>query len=338
MAESENNPRAMTPDEALPLVEPPTAGFIIQLFVVPAVIVSIIVMLWLMFSWLAHMGDNPDKYIAALQRNNPSRWQAASSLALALQRPGNEKLKTDVEQANKLAALLSNEIDDAPRYAGDTNRDNYVKLRAFLARVLGEFHLPDQVLPTLLKAATTQQYEDDIVVRRAAIEAIAVLASNNELKTAEIREPLLALSAEDSSSIRSATAYTLGVVGGDWAIDRLARMLDDAHPSVRYNAATGLARHGQPEAIDVLIEMLNPEIVPSADGEESPENRLAQEMQIRHTALNASRVLFEVDPDVKSESLRRALSELLEDAELEEVTRVEAMSLMHELEEKSVAG
>ena len=43
---SSNSPpsRGLSPDEALPPVEPPNAGFILQLFIVPGVIVVVVVM------------------------------------------------------------------------------------------------------------------------------------------------------------------------------------------------------------------------------------------------------------------------------------------------------
>ena len=46
-------------DDALPPVEPPSAGFIVQLFVIPGIIVFIIVMIWLLFNWLAQKGNDP---------------------------------------------------------------------------------------------------------------------------------------------------------------------------------------------------------------------------------------------------------------------------------------
>ena len=43
--------------ESLPPVEAPTTTFLLQLFLIPLLIVSIVVLLWLMFSWMAHMGQ-----------------------------------------------------------------------------------------------------------------------------------------------------------------------------------------------------------------------------------------------------------------------------------------
>ena len=45
--------------KSLPPVSPPTGTFILQLFLIPLMIVTIVVVLWLLFSWVAHMGrDN----------------------------------------------------------------------------------------------------------------------------------------------------------------------------------------------------------------------------------------------------------------------------------------
>src|SRR5206468_1762631 len=49
--------RARSPQDGppvdLPPVEPPTAGFILQLFVIPAIIVAVVVVVWLLFGKLA---------------------------------------------------------------------------------------------------------------------------------------------------------------------------------------------------------------------------------------------------------------------------------------------
>ena len=78
-------PRDLSPDDALPPVEPPSAGFILQLFFIPGMIVLVIVMIWLLFSWLAHKGNDRDALVKALSRNNEARWQAAFNLANDLQ-------------------------------------------------------------------------------------------------------------------------------------------------------------------------------------------------------------------------------------------------------------
>jgi len=60
----------------LPPVEPPGAGFIVQLFLVPGVIVVVVVVIWVLFNWLAQKGNDRDAFVRALSRNNEARWQA----------------------------------------------------------------------------------------------------------------------------------------------------------------------------------------------------------------------------------------------------------------------
>ena len=80
--------RTVMPDDSLPPVEPPSAGFLVQLFLVPAIIVAIIVCVWLAFHWLAHLGNDPQAYVRTLRRDNEGRWQAALNLANDLRGPG----------------------------------------------------------------------------------------------------------------------------------------------------------------------------------------------------------------------------------------------------------
>ena len=81
-------------EELLPPVEQPSARFIIQLFVVPALIVMLIVAVWLSFNWLVRSTAlGPDKLIQGIE-DGPSaaRWQRASELADLLQKRQDKEL------------------------------------------------------------------------------------------------------------------------------------------------------------------------------------------------------------------------------------------------------
>src|SRR6187401_2490582 len=136
------------PAGELPPVEPPTVGFILQLFVIPMVIVTIIVVIWLLFNWLAHMGSNPTELVRDLRKPNDARWQKALTLADLLRNPQNAHLKKDRALAKELADVLSDEIRAARM------EETPIQLRVFLCRALGEFETPD-VLESLLDAART---------------------------------------------------------------------------------------------------------------------------------------------------------------------------------------
>ena len=52
--------RGVRPDDALPPVEPPSAAFLVQLFVVPLTIVACGLFVVWGFYWLAQMGNDPE--------------------------------------------------------------------------------------------------------------------------------------------------------------------------------------------------------------------------------------------------------------------------------------
>lgn len=251
-------------DDALPPVQAPTAGFLLQLFLIPLVIVSIIIMVWLMFSWLAQMGNDPAELVGDLKRLNEGSWQKALTLANLLRNPEYEELKRDHTVARELADVLDQQIEAAGM------NEKQVRLRLFLCRALGEFQVDDG-LPALVRAATTERDPVELDVRRAAIEAIAVLAKQLGAETLLKNEPLMTALGEAlvergdrpddqvaRGELRATAAFTLGVIGGDASLEKLKSALDDPYANARYNAATGLARHGHPAAVPVILEMLDP--------------------------------------------------------------------------------
>ncbi|MCA9271078.1 MAG: HEAT repeat domain-containing protein, partial [Planctomycetales bacterium] len=270
-------PPASSPDDALPAVEAPTIAFVTQLFLAPLLIVSIIIAVWLAVTWMVRSGGDPESYVARLRTPDNGSWQAAASLADMLRNPANEHLKRDASLAGRVAEALNEQID-----AGQMD-ESWLKLRMFLCRTLGEFQIP-QGLPALVRAAVTERDPAEIVVRRTAIEAIAVLADNTDpaelLKNPELLPALEAAAAagrfdesqqnaEERGELRARAAFALGVLGGDAALAQLARMTDDPYPNARYNAAVGLARNGDERAIAELLRMLDPENEAVVAGEEA---------------------------------------------------------------------
>jgi len=308
MSESPQEPRLRTPDDALPPVEPPSAGFIVQLFVIPAVIVGVLIVGWLTIEWLRTSGNDPRNYVAALKRNNANRWQEAVNLANELQKTGNESLKNDATLARELGELLSSEID-----AGSFD-DKDVTLRVYLCRVLGEFHVPE-VLPALEKALQTERDERERDVRLAAMQGLARLIPNLSATTLrnapQLGEALIAASQDANNVVRYHAAYTLGVLGGEASAARLKVLLDDADVDVRMNAATGLARHGDAAATDELAAMLGPDAVQAAATEEEEPARLAKEITVRLNALEAIAQLATANPTADRKPLIAAVDELI---------------------------
>ncbi|MEI8227837.1 MAG: hypothetical protein WCH77_06185, partial [Planctomycetota bacterium] len=165
MADTSQRPRS--PDD-LPPVEPPSAAFLVQLFLVPGLIVAIIVCVWLAFHWLAHLGNDPQAYVRTLRRDNEGRWQAALNLANDLRGPGGGALKSDEQLATELGRILADEA------ASGRTGEQTQTLKVYLCRALGEFSIPAAAAPLVERAKNLA----DPQTARAAVEALSVLQTN----------------------------------------------------------------------------------------------------------------------------------------------------------------
>src|SRR6188474_313520 len=136
---------------SLPPVEAPTGTFILQLFLIPLLIVTIVVLLWLLFSWVAHMGrDNAGELAASIERGDNASWQRAYELADLLRSPEAkyEAVRRDPALARRLADFLITDLEE-PVGQGDQSR---VMRRMYLCRALGAFEVTDGI-DALLQAA-----------------------------------------------------------------------------------------------------------------------------------------------------------------------------------------
>ena len=162
-----NQPSQSGPDDNLPPVSPPSAGFLMQLFVVPMVIVVIIVMVCLMFNWLAHLGSKPEDLVDDLTKLNPGSWQKALTIANMLCDPNQAELRQNDIMADRLAEILQAQVE-----RGEMG-DEQIQLRVYLCLALGVFEV-NNGLPALVEAASTQRQPQEIQVRMKAIEALAM--------------------------------------------------------------------------------------------------------------------------------------------------------------------
>ena len=337
MSAADDTTRPASPDDALPPVEPPSAGFIVQLFVVPLVIVTIIVAVYLLFNQLAQMGTNPAKHISQIRKGGPASWQAAHDLATELRR--NADLRGNEAVAAELSLLLQNELR-----AGSLEKEA-VNLRVFLCKSLGEF---DGLggLPALLEAASAQADEAQAApVRLSALESLALVASKLHpsgesaplLPAAEAAAPLKSITDKlveashgESPQVQSTAAFALGVAGNDDALARLRAMLDSAHPDVRFNAATGLARWGDTACLAVLVEMLDPQEWAAATATEEIAARDFKQVQVVTNALRAARQLAAANAAADLSPLRAA-AVALRDEQLLPPVKVELEQMLQQL-------
>ena len=262
-AEVNGTPAPKVPTE-LPPVEPPSARFIIQLFVIPAAIVLVLVvaylaMVQLPFGRLANGGRDVNDYVRSIKSDNEHRrWRSAQDLANLINNDAN--LAKDPVLLGELTALLDRELDHP-----DANKP---ELPEFLALALGSFHTtkaaavdgravdpigslsratgPEQ--PTAVRVAAA------ISLSRQAGQAGGALGDPQAVKA-------LARAVESSSpaEVRSRASYALGFFTGDEARDALRkRLTEDEDQTVKFNAGAALARLGDIEAAPVVREMLSP--------------------------------------------------------------------------------
>jgi len=330
--------RVVTQNDSLPPVEPPSAGFLVQLFLVPAIIVGIIVAVWIAFHWLAQLGNDPEGYLKALRRPTEGRWQAALNLANDLRGPGGAAFKQDATLATQLAGILSDEVASGrPRAAGYGGEQSRA-LCDYLCRALGEFAVPEAATPLVARAADVAEPR----IARSAVEALAVLSSTLTAAgrglpdAAAAGAALLEASKSDDAGLRSAASFALGVVGGEAAADRLVALEGDAVDDVRFNAATGLARLGRPEAYATLTEMLALPDVAVAAGDEAAQAGRYRRALIVVNALKAVGLLVDAAREPPPEAVAAAVVALKEDPVAD--VRVAATALAGKFDRVSAAA
>jgi len=266
------SPEASNADSALPDIQPPNAGFILQLFLIPMMIVTVIIGVWLLFNFISR-DESPTELVRGLQKMNNASWQKAYTLSSMLRNPSSADLKNDEALAGELIAILNTELTP------ETTDENQIKLRIFVCKCLGEFEI-DAGMPALLQAAQQSRNEHELAIALTAVESLAVLIQNLGPDSLDQHgDPgttLIAISNAPSENpdytlrvnqIRSAAGYALGVLGTEAAKGRLESMLKDAYPNARFNAAVGLARHGNLKSTPVLLEMLDPDNAAVVQGE-----------------------------------------------------------------------
>jgi hypothetical protein len=337
----------------LPPVQPPSAGFLVQLFLIPGIIVAVIVVVWIMVDWLAHMETDPQKYVDGLRRDTPDRWQKAEQLADMLRSDRSNQLKSDAKLAQTIADILNEAINEGRQ------DDESASLRLYLCRALGQFTTPEG-LPALMKAATTNRDPKELPVREAALDAIGMLVWNLDEKNdsggkagggpelphrEQLLSTLLAADRDPEPVIRLRAAFVLGIVGGEQANDRLKTMLDDPSRDVTFNAATALARHGDAASIDTLLAMLDPKPLaesparanaPAGDAKDDPDKKTDPTVVILNGLRGISQ-LADANPTVDLSRLVPAVDRL-RDAGLPLAVRDMAMSVHDKLVKRAAAA
>lgn len=264
-AMDEPQPTPLPEGVSLPPVEPPSAGFIVQLFVVPALIVAAVIGVYLLFGRLASSDADWRELVVDLRSTNPhTRWRGANGLAQLLQadalrsrspaaRTPEHPLADDPELATELAQTLTLELGRT-----DDHSEEHQRLVEYLVKSLGWMDVPEVVLPTLQQSLSPRS---DAWLRQQSLIAVGMVAGRALERQEPIEAPdlvaeLIAITRDDVGVLRHLATYDLGFFPDDEAQKRLATLMSDTDRPTRLNAAVGRARQGSLDALPVFQDVL----------------------------------------------------------------------------------
>ncbi|MGC8641795.1 MAG: HEAT repeat domain-containing protein [Isosphaeraceae bacterium] len=238
----------------LPPVEAPSASFVVQLFLIPAVVVAVVILVWLLFGKLAGGERDPAEYVRRL-RQASGDWRSAFELASLIQ--NDAKLAADPHLLGELSDLLASELN---RQTVDT------RLTVYLIKTVGAFQTLDATLADGRKVdpidplARALEPKYDPAIRMEAAASLAKHAARMEGKLDDPKAvaALGEAASADDPELRQVAVYALGFFKTDAAVKLLrSRLQEDENRYVRYNTAIALGRRGDASAAGTLKEMLS---------------------------------------------------------------------------------
>ncbi|WP_437203533.1 HEAT repeat domain-containing protein [Planctomicrobium sp. SH664] len=241
------------PDD-LPPVEPPSAGMIVQLFLVPALIVAVIIGVYALFGRLASQElDWRQLVVDVGSENSHVRGRGALGLAQMLDVDAargdkGQHLAARPEIATALTKLYSKMI---PLQNLNQQETNEVE---FLSKALGRLESVDIVAPVLLQGIQPERNHD---IRKHSMTGLAMLAgtalsAGHPLADPAFTAQMITISHEPEPLFRHQAAYVLGLVDSPDARTRLTMLLDDADEMTRLNAAIAFTRQNRLDGLPVL--------------------------------------------------------------------------------------
>ena len=259
--------------EELPPVEPPSARFIAQLFLVPALIVVAVIGVWALFGSIVSGDQDWSKLVEDMKSTNPHRrWRAAHGLAHLLQSSSQENAEDYannrqiavslseifMEQLDKNEPVENRNSTSGSDSAPQQHLKEHLNQQRFLTASLGYSDIHDVVLPPLQRA-TEEEFPPE--TRRLAIASLTRIAGRAWDRDVPITdqncvEQMISLTRDSDELIREMSTYSLGVLQSSDVTERLKQLLDDDNKIVRVNAATGLARRRETTGFPVFREVL----------------------------------------------------------------------------------
>ncbi len=320
----------------LPPVQPPSAGFILQLFLIPALIIGVIVGVVFVFGWIASSSGEDWRKLAQDigSPNEHIRWRAAVGLAQMLpldekRAESGEQLVSNRQLAEALCSLLEQELQ---RAAPD---EKQVQFQAYLTRTIQLLRVPDLVVPALLKSTENDQ---DLEVRKSGLAAIAVFANRaqeaGQPLTSEFANPLVERLIEvsqetsppaDAPLMRQMAAYALGLFPTESATRQLQALLGDGNPATRANAMIALARNHDLSGLPVLEEILRS----AANPPEPDDDAFLQFASVKNSILAVENLAPQLTAEQRTQLLE--LLQPIADGHAEARIRIDAGNAMQTL-------
>ena len=226
-AEPEAPPRQTTP------------FLVLQFFIFPMAIVAVCVAVFVIFGLIAADGKGARAYLDEVRTGGANRrWQAAFELSKVLQARKDPAL-ADPSFADELVRVFTGAGTDDPR------------VRRYLALALGR--LGDRrAVPALIQAADPKgDASTDPDTQVYAVWALGAIGDPQAVPT------LVALARSEDAGVRKAAVHALGSFLGEEATAALLTAVNDPAEDVRWNAAVALARHRDPAAAPVLLQMMD---------------------------------------------------------------------------------
>lgn len=242
-----------------PLVAAPALA--VQFFLIPLAVVAVTAAVYLGFRSMIADTRGARDYLAEVQNGGTNRrWPAAYELSRLMDDP---QVRADRSLAPAFVKAFEQAKDDDPR------------IRRYLALAIGRLDPP---LPAEAIDALSRSLDEPDRAAPPGIEAwMSRLTAWSGSDLAEVRistiwalgasgDPLVAVRLQPfyqspDAGVRKIVIYALGALPGDAQLDTLRAGLQDAEPDVRWNAAVGLARHGDRRGAGVIRQMIDRDYV-----------------------------------------------------------------------------
>ncbi|MBS0201534.1 MAG: HEAT repeat domain-containing protein [Planctomycetes bacterium] len=303
-------PNSTRPDLAddLPPVQPPSAGFIVQLFVVPGLIVLAVVAVWALFGRIAAGEQDWHALVEELQsQNGHIRNRAMYGLAQVLdqdRRRGErgQHLTSNSEIATALSDQLTRELKS------NSSSKESIAIQQYLTRAVGLLDSPKVTMPPLRLSLDATR---DMEIRKSGVASIAMIAgrafeSGTPLDDPETVTALTELSADSQPLMRQTAAFALGLFQSDEANQQLHVLLGNEDWKTCVNAAIALSRHGSMDGLPVFKRALT----------EKPSTKPEEQVEYFMILTNSLKALSNLGPqmsDLDKAEFREILKPLVND-------------------------